>query len=125
MAGKGTGGVKFTTNSTRHVLFDFDGATANKTHTIVSSHTDNRTLTLADGNTTLVAGTMLTTGSNVGDLADSTSAAIGIGTIELGDASDTTLSRSAAGKLAVEGVDVCLLTGAQTLAAKTISGGTF
>ena len=125
VAAKGTGGVKLTTNSTRHVLFDFDGATANKTHTIVSSHTDNRTLTLADGNTTLVAGTMITTSSNVGDLADSTSAAIGIGTIELGAASDTTLSRSAAGKLAVEGVDVCLLSGAQTLAAKTISGGTF
>ena len=58
---------------------------------------------------------------------------IGVGTgnspqftgVNLGHASDTTLTRSAAGKLAVEGVDVCLLTGAQTLAAKTISGGTF
>lgn len=42
-------------------------------------------------------------------------------TIELGHASDTTLSRSAAGKLAVEGVDVALLTGAQTLASKTLT----
>jgi hypothetical protein len=125
LVGKGTGGVKLTTNSTRHILFDFDGATTNKTHTIVSSHTDNRTLTLADGNTTLVAGTMITTASTVGDLTDSTSASIGVGDIELGHANDTTLTRSAAGKLAVQGVDVCLLSGAQTLASKTISGGTF
>ena len=45
------------------------------------------------------------------------------GTIELGHASDTTLSRSAAGKLAVEGVDVVLASGTQTIAgAKTFSG---
>lgn len=43
------------------------------------------------------------------------------GTIELGNASDTTLSRSAAGKLAVEGVDVVLLSGAQTLTGKTLT----
>lgn len=45
------------------------------------------------------------------------------GTIELGNASDTTLSRSAAGKLAVEGVDVVLTAGTQTVAGeKTLSG---
>ena len=45
------------------------------------------------------------------------------GTIELGNASDTTLSRSAAGKLAVEGVDVVLAAGTQTVAGdKTLSG---
>lgn len=37
-------------------------------------------------------------------------------TLELGDASDTTLSRSAAGRLAVEGVDVVLASGAQSIA---------
>jgi len=47
------------------------------------------------------------------------------GNIELGHASDTTLSRSAAGKLAVEGVDVVLATGNQTIAGnKTLSGQT-
>lgn len=46
------------------------------------------------------------------DLAASTSAEIGVGSVELGHASDTTLSRSAAGKLAVEGVDVVLTGGA-------------
>jgi hypothetical protein len=47
------------------------------------------------------------------------------GNIELGHDSDTTLSRSAAGKLAVEGVDVVLASGTQTIAgAKTFSGQT-
>src|SRR3990167_6864392 len=41
------------------------------------------------------------------------------GNIELGHATDTTLSRSAAGKIAVEGIDVVLLSGAQTLSDKT------
>jgi len=45
---------------------------------------------------------------NLGVFAVSTSAVIGVGTIELGHATDTTLSRSAAGTLAVEGVAVAL-----------------
>lgn len=39
-------------------------------------------------------------------------AAVELGSIELGHASDTTLSRSAAGKLAIEGIDVLLAGGA-------------
>ena len=44
------------------------------------------------------------------------------GTIELGHATDTTLSRSAAGTLAVEGVDVVTTSGTQTLTNKTLTG---
>jgi hypothetical protein len=46
------------------------------------------------------------------------------GTIELGHATDTTLSRSAAGKLAVEGVDVVTLSATQTLTNKTLTSPT-
>jgi len=42
-------------------------------------------------------------------------------TLELGGTTDTTLSRSAAGKLSVEGIDVVLLSGAQTLTGKTLT----
>lgn len=42
-------------------------------------------------------------------------------TIELGAASDTTLSRSAAGVVAVEGVDLVKISGAQTLTNKTLT----
>jgi hypothetical protein len=51
----------------------------------------------------------------------STSAAIGVGTIELGHASDTTLSRSAAGTLAVEGVVVPTISSTNTLSNKTLA----
>lgn len=45
-------------------------------------------------------------------------------TVELGHASDTTLSRSAAGVLAVEGIDVATATNVLTLENKTIKGYT-
>lgn len=60
-------------------------------------------------------------GLPVSGLAASTATAVGVGSIELGHATDTTLTRSAAGKLAVEGVDVVLLSGAQTLTGKTLT----
>lgn len=44
-------------------------------------------------------------------VVDSTSEALGVGTLEVGHASDTTISRSAAGKIAVEGVDVLTVAG--------------
>lgn len=46
------------------------------------------------------------TGLPVAGIAASTSTALGVGSIELGHASDTTVSRSAAGVIAVEGVDL-------------------
>lgn len=50
--------------------------------------------------------------------AASTSAAIGVGTVELGHASDTTLSRSSAGVLAVEGVVIPSISSTNTLTNK-------
>jgi len=52
------------------------------------------------------------TGLPVSGIAASTSTALGVGSIELGAASDTTLSRASAGVLAVEGVNVLLNGGA-------------
>jgi hypothetical protein len=46
------------------------------------------------------------TGLPVAGIAASTSTALGVGSIELGHASDTTLSRSAAGEVAIEGVAI-------------------
>lgn len=47
-------------------------------------------------------------GLPVSGIAASTSTALGVGSIELGHASDTTISRTGAGAIAVEGVDVAL-----------------
>ena len=59
----------------------------------------------------------------VSGITASTSTALGVGSIELGHASDTTLSRSSAGVLAVEGVTVPLNSTSSTHTASTIELG--
>lgn len=59
--------------------------------------------------------------SPLSQFAASTSAAIGVGTVELGHASDTTLSRSSAGVLAVEGVVIPSISSTNTLTNKTLT----
>lgn len=55
-------------------------------------------------------------------LASDTTTAVGVGSVELGHASDTTLTRAFAGRLAVEGVNVVTTSSTDTLTNKTISG---
>jgi hypothetical protein len=57
----------------------------------------------------------------ISGLTASTSTALGVGSIELGNASDTTLSRSAAGVLAVEGVVIPSISSTSTLTNKTLT----
>jgi len=54
--GKGTGNVVLTDSGdiTKKVIFEIDGATADKEMTLVCSHTDDRSLTLPDATDTLV-----------------------------------------------------------------------
>lgn len=61
------------------------------------------------------------TGLPISGLVASTSTALGVGTVELGHASDTTLSRSSAGVLAVEGVVVPTISSTSTLTNKTLT----
>ena len=61
------------------------------------------------------------TGLPISGLTASTSTALGVGSIELGNASDTTLSRSAAGVLAVEGVVIPSISSTNTLTNKTLT----
>lgn len=61
------------------------------------------------------------TGLPLSALVASTVTAVGVGTIELGHASDTTLSRNAAGVLAVEGVIVPTVSSTNTLTNKTLT----
>lgn len=57
----------------------------------------------------------------VADINASTTTALGVGSIELGHASDTTLSRSAAGTLAVEGIAVPTISSTNTLTNKRVT----
>jgi len=63
----------------------------------------------------------LTYNSNTGAMSIGTTAALTVGTIELGAASDTTLSRASAGVLAVEGVNVLTTATGQPLDADLTS----
>ena len=62
-----------------------------------------------------------TTGLPVSGITPSTSTALGVGSVELGHATDTTLSRSSAGVLAVEGVVVPTISSTNTLTNKTLT----
>lgn len=62
------------------------------------------------------------TGLPIAGLSASTSTAIGVGSIELGNASDCTLARSVTARLTVEGTNVVLQTDAITILAATTSG---
>jgi hypothetical protein len=71
---------------------------------------------------TPVSGTLSScTGLPISGLTASTSTAIGVGSVELGHATDTTLSRSAAGVLAVEGVVVPSISSTNTLTNKRVT----
>ena len=58
---------------------------------------------------------------SVADLSGNTTTALGVGSVELGHASDTTLSRASAGRLAVEGVNVVTTSSTDTLTNKTLT----
>jgi hypothetical protein len=80
----------------------------------------------SNGNAT-IAGTLAANGGITVDstnfiVSGSTGAITTLSTLDLGHASDTTLSRSSAGVLAVEGVVVPTISSSNTLTNKTISG---
>jgi hypothetical protein len=139
--------------------FVFEGATADGFETTLSTvdPTADRTILLPDASDTLVgkattdtltnktltsptlttpvlgtpsSGTLTNcTGLPVSGITASTSTALGVGSIELGHATDTTLSRSSAGVVTIEGVTIATASNTLTLTNKTltsptISGGT-
>tara|TARA_R110000868_G_scaffold271022_3_gene530481 strand:+ start:722 stop:2515 length:1794 start_codon:yes stop_codon:yes gene_type:complete len=61
------------------------------------------------------------TGLPIAGLVASTTTALGVGSIELGHATDTTLSRVSAGVIAVEGVTVPTISSTSTLTNKTLT----
>lgn len=67
-----------------------------------------------------VAGRVGNVTLTVADIEGNTTTALGTGTIELGHASDTTISRAAAGVIAVEGVNVPTVSSVNTLTNKRI-----
>jgi hypothetical protein len=112
---------------------DKTGNTLDIDSTVVTL-TDTQTLT----NKTLTSPTLTTpalgtpasgtltnaTGLPISGLVASTSTALGVGTVELGHATDTTISRVSAGVIAVEGVNVVTTSSTDTLTNKTLTSPT-
>jgi hypothetical protein len=64
------------------------------------------------------------TGLPITGITSSTTIGLGVGAIELGHASDTSITRASAGLIAVEGVNVVTVSATQTLTNKTIGAAT-
>lgn len=64
------------------------------------------------------------TGLPVSGITASTSTALGVGSVELGHASDTTLARVSAGVVSIEGVNIVTVSATQTLTNKTLTSPT-
>jgi hypothetical protein len=60
----------------------------------------------------------------ISGLTASAATALGVGSIELGNATDTTISRVSAGRIAVEGVNVVTVSSTDTLTNKTLTSPT-
>ena len=108
------------------------GGTGNGFTKFTGPTTAEKTFTLPDANSTLLysggalgtpsGGTLSSCGSlPVSGITASTATALGVGSIELGHASDTTVERSAAGVIKVEGVVIPSISSTSTLTNKRIT----
>jgi hypothetical protein len=124
--------VAITSPATGSTLTIADGKTLTASNTLTFTGTDSSSVAFGAGGTVLYSGGALgtpssgtltnATGLPVSGITASTSIALGVGSVELGHATDTTLTRSSAGVLAVEGVVVPTVSSTNTLTNKTISG---
>lgn len=99
------------------------GASSSTTPTFIPQRGASTTGFGGDGTNLFatIAGSATTTFNSTG-LSVGTSGVITTGTIELGAASDTTLSRASAGQMNIEGVQVATASNSITLSNKTIAG---
>jgi hypothetical protein len=126
---KGSGRLTVYVDTGQTPIISGSGVDANHNLNLVSKGTG---VVQINGNAALYSGGALGTPSGgtlsgcsglpVSGITSSTSTALGVGSLELGHASDTTLTKSASGVLAVEGFDVTTtsvvsVTGASTLSA--------
>jgi len=120
--------VSLTTNTVSGTLAEFNTALSGDDFvSLTGSETlTNKTLTsptlTSPALGTPASGTLTNaTGLPISGLSASTSTALGVGSIELGHASDTTIARSGAGVVTIEGVEVTTNSATQTLTNKTLT----
>ena len=105
------------------------GTTSAELAGVISDETGSGSLVFATSPTlvtpalgTPASGTLTnTTGLPISGLVASTSAALGVGSVELGHASDTTIARVSAGVASIEGVNIVTTSSTDTLTNKTLT----
>jgi hypothetical protein len=123
--------VAITAPATSATLTIADGKTLTASNTLTFTGTDASSVAFGAGGTVLYNGGALgtpssatltnATGLPVSGITASTSTALGVGSIELGHATDTTIARSSAGVISVEGVVVPTVSSTNTLTNKTLT----
>jgi hypothetical protein len=91
------------------------------TQTLTNKTLTSPTLTTPDLGTPTSLTLTNATGLPVSGITASTSTALGIGSVELGHATDTTLSRVSAGVVAIEGINIVTTSSTDTLTNKTLT----
>lgn len=120
---------ELTVDTDKKVVVVHDGSTAGGFPLVGKSTTDtltNKTLTSPTLTTPVLgtpsSGTLTNcTGLPVSGITASTTTALGVGSIELGHATDTTLARVSAGVVSIEGVNVVTTSSTDTLTNKTLT----
>lgn len=117
-----------TISSSTGVLSIANSKTLTFSNTLTFTGTDGSSVAFGAGGTVLYNGGALgtpssatltnATGLPLSGVLSSTSTALGVGTLEVGHASDTTISRVSAGKIAVEGVNILTTTSTETVTNK-------
>jgi hypothetical protein len=110
-----------TTAEFNTALSDDNFVTLTGTETLTNKTLTSPTLTTPALGTPSSGTLTNATGLPVSGIVDSTSEALGLGSIELGHASDTTIARSGAGVVTIEGVEVTTNSATQTLTNKTLT----
>ena len=120
--------ISLTTNTVSGTLAEFNTALSGDDFvSLTGTETlTNKTLTSPTFTSpalgTPASGTLTNaTGLPVSGITSSTTTALGLGSIELGHASDTTIARSGAGVVTIEGVEVTTNSATQTLTNKTLT----
>ena len=111
-------------------LSQFAATTSLQLKGVISDETGSGALVFANTPTlvtpilgTPTSGTLTNcTGLPLAGVTDSTTEALGVGSLEVGHATDTTITRVSAGVIAVEGVDVITASNTETLSNKSIAG---